>query len=201
VRLRVVGTVAGYPKEVHGPQNITWWGALGGEVIEGFVLLLGLFAYLYLRHAAPSWPPLHDPLPSLGAPLLNLGLMLASLLPAWWASRAARRHDRLQTTLALVGHALLGTAILVVRYFECRALNVRWDTDAYGSITWALLFSHGYMALFDVFDTAGLLLLFLRLEPEEKHYIDVTENSFFWYFVLGTWLPLFALIFLSPRWL
>jgi len=28
----------------------------------------------------------------------------------------------------------------------------------------------------------------------------VTENSFFWYFVVITWLPLYWLLFLSPRW-
>jgi heme/copper-type cytochrome/quinol oxidase subunit 3 len=77
---------------------------------------------------------------------------------------------------------------------------VRWDTNAYGSITWALLFAHGYTLLLDVFDTGALVVLFIFLEPEEKHYVDVTENSFFWYFVVATWLPLFFLIFLGPRW-
>jgi cytochrome c oxidase subunit III len=196
---RVVASVESLPTEVYGSGNITWWAALGGEIIEGLVLVLGVFAYFYLRHAAPDWPPLHTPLPSLGIPTLNLGLMALSVLPAWWAARSARRENRFNTTVGLVFHALIGTAILVLRYYECRALNVRWDTNAYGSITWALLFAHGYMALFDIFDTAGLVVLCLRLEPEQQHYVDVTDNSFFWYFVLATWLPLYALVFLSPR--
>jgi hypothetical protein len=57
------------------------------------------------------------------------------------------------------------------------------------------------MALFDIFDTAGLAVLVLVLQPEKRHYVDVTENSFFWYFVVGTWVPLFAIVFLGPRWL
>jgi len=44
-------------------------------------------------------------------------------------------------------------------------------------------------------------VLFIRLEPEEKHYIDVTENSFFWYFVIGTWIPCYLLVYFGPRWL
>jgi len=199
MKTTVVDSVASLPTEVYGPGNITWWAALGGEIIEGLVLVLGVFAYLYLRHAASDWPPLHTPLPSLGIPTLNLGLMASSVLPAWWAARSARREDRFNTAVGLVFHALIGTAILVLRYYECRALNVRWDTNAYGSVAWALLFAHGYMALFDVFDTAGLVALFLRLEPAQQHYVDVTENSFFWYFVLATWLPLYVLVFLSPR--
>jgi cytochrome c oxidase subunit 3 len=199
VKVTPVATVASLRTEVQGSQNLTWWGALGGEVIEGFVLVLAVFAYFYLRHMAPHWPPLHTPLPSLGVPTLNLGLMALSILPAWWAFRSARRADRTQTAIGLALHGLIGATILVVRYFEMRALNVRWDSNAYGSVTWAILFSHGYMALFDVFDTCGLLLLFLRLEPEEKHYIDVTENSFFWYFVLATWVPLYVIVFFGPR--
>ena len=194
-----MATVDSLPTEVFGSGNITWWAALGGEIIEGFVLVLAVFAYFYLRHEAPDWPPLHTPLPSLRAPTINLILMAVSILPAWWAARAARNEDRFNTAIGLVLHTLIGTAILVVRYYECRALNVRWDTNAYGSIAWALLFSHGYMALFDVFDTAGLAILCLRLEPEQQHYADVGDNSFFWYFVLTTWIPLYVLVFLSPR--
>jgi heme/copper-type cytochrome/quinol oxidase subunit 3 len=200
MRVRASQDVSSLPTEVFGPASITWWAALGGEVIEGFVLVLAVFAYFYLRHNAADWPPLHTLPPSLGAPALNLGLMALSIVPAWWAARQARAKNRWGTFTGLVLHSLIGTAILVVRYFECHALNVRWDTNAYGSVTWAILFAHGYMALFDIFDTAGLAILCAFLEPEEKHYVDVTENSFFWYFVLASWLPLFVLVFLVPRW-
>ena len=198
MRARATHDVSSLPTEVFGPANVTWWAALGGEVIEGFVLVLAVFAYFYLRHEAP-WPPLHTPLPSLRAPTINLALMALSIIPAWWAARSARAKNRWATFAGLTLHAILGTAILVMRYFECYALNVRWDTNAYGSVTWAILFSHGYMALFDIFDTAGLAILCLFLQPEERHYVDVTENSFFWYFVVATWVPLFLIVFLSPR--
>lgn len=199
MKARASDDVSSLPTEVFGPAGITWWAALGGEVIEGFVLVLAVFAYLYLRHNAPNWPPLRTPPPSLRVPAINLGLMVLSIVPAWWAARSARQSRRWATFAGLTLHALIGIGILVVRYFECYALNVRWDTNAYGSVTWAILFTHGYMALFDIFDTAGLAILCLFLEPEKRHYVDVTENSFFWYFVLATWVPLFVLVFLSPR--
>jgi cytochrome c oxidase subunit 3 len=201
MRIRVAGNVDGLPSEVEGSRNLTWWGSLGGEAIEGFVMVLAVFAYLYLRAESPDWPPLHTPLPSLGIPTLNLGLMFLSILPAWWAFRSARRRQRVQTAVGLAVHALIGTTILVLRYYEMRALNVRWDTNAYGSLGWSILFAHGYMAVFDIFDTAGLLLLFLRLQPEEKHFIDETENSFFRNFDVGNWVPIYLLIFISPHWM
>jgi cytochrome c oxidase subunit 3 len=199
-KVRAIASVDRLPSEVYGPGNMTWWGALGGEVIEGFVVLLAVFAYFYLRSNAPNWPPLHTPLPSLGVPTLNLVLMLVSLVPAWFAARAAKAEDRYRTLVWLGIHSLLGIAICVIRYFEFFALNVRWDTNAYGSLNWAILFAHGYTAVFDVFDTLGGLVLFIFLEPERKNYVYVTENSFFWYFVVITWLPLYWLVFLSPRW-
>ena len=199
-RVKSVANVAELPNELHGSENLTWWGALGGEVIEGFVLILGIFVLFYLRHGSPTWPPLHTPLPSLAVPTLNLVLMLISIAPAWFAARAAKAEDRTSSLIWLLIHTLIGTAILVVRYYEFWALNVRWDSNAYGSITWALLFAHGYTALFDVFDTAGLVLICLFLQPEEKHWVDITENSFFWYFVVLTWIPIYLLVFIGPRW-
>jgi heme/copper-type cytochrome/quinol oxidase subunit 3 len=198
-RVKQIGTVEGLPTEVYGSGNITWWGALGGEVIEGFVLILAVFAYYYLRANALTWPPLHTPEPSLTIPTINLLLMIVSIVPAFLASRAARSEDRMGTLIWLALHGLVGAAIIVIRYFEFFALNVRWDTNAYGSIAWALLFGHGYTALFDVFDTLGLVLLFTLKEPERKHYVDVCENSFFWYFVIITWVPLYWLLFVAPR--
>jgi cytochrome c oxidase subunit III len=199
MKVKAVADVKELPSEVFGSGNLTWWGALGGEVIEGLVVVLGVFALFYLKHLSPDWPPRHSPLPSLGIPTLNLVLMVLSAIPAWWAAKAARKMDRKQTLIGLVVHAVFGVVILYLRYWECRSLNVRWDTNAYGSVTWALLFSHGYIALFDVFDTIGLSLLYWRLEPAEKHHVDVDDNSFFWYFVIATWIPLYVIVFIMPR--
>ena len=52
----------------------------------------------------------------------------------------------------------------------------------------------------EIFDTLGLALLCFVLQPEEKHFVDITENSFFWYFVIITWIPLYLIVFLGPRW-
>jgi heme/copper-type cytochrome/quinol oxidase subunit 3 len=132
-------------------------GAVGGEVIEGFVLILeflrGSICGQILRRGLRSTPAA-----ILGIPTINLVLMLLSILPAWWAWRAAKAHDRTTALIALTIHFFIGTAIVVLRYYECFALNVRWDTNAYGSISWALLFAHGYTTLTDIFDTGGLVL-------------------------------------------
>ena len=100
----------------------------------------------------------------------------------------------------LVAQSILGVAIMVLRYFECTSLNVRFDTNAYGSVAWAVLVGHAVVMITDVLDTIGLALMYALREPEEKHFVDTTENSLFWYFIVASWIPLFILVFLYPRW-
>jgi heme/copper-type cytochrome/quinol oxidase subunit 3 len=33
----------------------------------------------------------------------------------------------------------------------------------------------------------------------DRRFVDVSENSFYWYFVVLTWLPIYAVIYLVPR--
>src|SRR5213075_1029465 len=108
----------------------------------------------------------------LAIPLINLALMLITIVPAWWVLRSARAHDRNGVLLGAAAQGLLGVVIMILRYYECQALNVRWDTNAYGSVAWAVLVGHAVVMVTDVLDTLGLALMFAIEEPEEKHFVD-----------------------------
>jgi heme/copper-type cytochrome/quinol oxidase subunit 3 len=107
-------------------------------------------------------------------------------------------HDLAGVIRNLMWQSGLCVLVMVLRYFEFGALLVRWDSNAYGSVAWAVLAAHTFVAVTDVLDTIGLTLMFKRVPPEEKHFVDVTENSLFWYFVVAMWIPLFILAFLTP---
>jgi len=34
---------------------------------------------------------------------------------------------------------------------------------------------------------------------EQKRFSDVSENAFYWYFVVLAWLPIYALLYITPR--
>jgi cytochrome c oxidase subunit III len=36
---------------------------------------------------------------------------------------------------------------------------------------------------------------------ERKHFSDAADMTFYWYFMVGAWLPLYVLCFLLPRWI
>ena len=201
-RLRSVLDLRGLPDVVFGPRDVMWWGTLCFIIIEGFTLVLCAAAYVYLTQNFSTWPPRNTPLPSLGAPSLQVLVMLVSLYPAWWTSNAARRFDLGRVRIGLIVSTAFGLAIVGLRAWELLvSLNVKWDANAYGSAQWLVLGLHGSLLLIELAEIAGMALLFWLAPVEEKHMSDVTDLEFYWYFMVLSWLPLYVLCFWLPRWL
>jgi len=95
--------------------------------------------------------------------------------------------------------AALGNAFLVLRGFEFTTLNVMWYANAYGSIVWLLLGLHTTHLVTDAVDTAVLVALLYRGPFEGKRLVDTSENAIYWYFVVLSWLPIYAVVYLVPR--
>ena len=100
----------------------------------------------------------------------------------------------------LVGMTLLGIAPLVVRWFEFPALHARWDSNAYGSVTWFLLGLHTTHLITDLGDTIVLtVLMFPRHGYKPRRFSDVSDNAFYWDFVVLSWLPIYFVLYWLPR--
>jgi len=76
---------------------------------------------------------------------------------------------------------------------------VRWDTNAYGSVTWTLLGFHTVHVLTDLLDTIVLAAIMIAGPVDEHRFVDVSENAFYYYFVVLSWLPIYAVLYLAPR--
>jgi cytochrome c oxidase subunit 3 len=90
-------------------------------------------------------------------------------------------------------------AFNIVRIFEFQQLNVSWDTNAYGSMTWFLLGLHTTHVLTDLLDSTVLTAVLFRRRVDENSFVDVSENAMYWNFVVVSWLPIYAVIYLAPR--
>jgi cytochrome c oxidase subunit III len=195
---RTVIDVSGLPKFAFHHRSIVWWGTMGIIAIEGMMFALIITNYLYLKGRAPQWPP-GVFAPGLFWGTLNTVVLIVSALPNHFAKLAAERMDlrkvRLWMSIALV----LALAFNVIRIYEFQSLNVWWDENAYGSVVWTLLGFHTVHILTDFFDSSVLLLLFFTGPLSESHFVDVSENSMYWYFVVISWLPIYALIYIAPR--
>jgi heme/copper-type cytochrome/quinol oxidase subunit 3 len=201
-RARSVMDVSSLPDVVFGPRDLMWWGTMGFVVIEGFTLCLTASVYLYLQQNFATWPPEGTPLPSLGVPTLQVALMLLSLPLAWWISKAAHRFDLGAVRIGLTAAAVMAALFTGLRIVEAvHSLNVKWDSNAYGSAQWLILGSHFTLLLVEFVEVAGMALLFWLAPVEEKHFSDAADVAFYWYFMVLSWVPLYVLCFLVPRWI
>jgi hypothetical protein len=53
----------------------------------------------------------------------------------------------------------------------------------------------------DVADSAVLLTLAFTGPNSKKRFVDYSENSLYWYFIVAWWVPIYVTIYFMPRWL
>ena len=191
--------VSKLPTTVFDHRSHMWWGTLGFMVIEGTTLFVCIASYFYLRLNFTSWPPEHTLRPDLFWPTIHVIVLLASAVPVTLADRAARRLDLQGLRRWFVVASLFAVSFLFLRWQDFLALNVRWDANAYGSIAWVATGFHGTILLLQVIETLIFTGFLFTDSFEEKHFSDATDSAFYWYFFVGSWVPLYLTIYLSPR--
>ncbi|HEX5973449.1 MAG TPA: hypothetical protein VFY85_16055 [Gemmatimonadaceae bacterium] len=201
-RARAVMNLSALPDVVFGARDIMWWGTLGFMVIEGFTLVLTAAVYLYIQQNFAAWPPEGTPSPSLGIPTAQLMVMLLSLPLVWWIGRAAHAYDLGKVRIGLTLASVVALAFVALRILSAiYSLNVKWDSNAYGSAQWLILGSHFTLLLIEFIEVSGMALMFWLAPVEEKHFSDAADMAFYWYFMVLSWVPLYVLCFLVPRWI
>jgi cytochrome c oxidase subunit III len=196
--VRAVLDVRALPRTVFGHRALMWWGTLGFIVIEGSTLFICAVSYFYLRRNFATWPPEHIIRPALLIPSIQAGLMLLSNIPMRAVDRASIRMDLPSVRRGMLLCSLLIVAMTVLRVFEFRALNVRWDTSAYGSAAWATLVAHTTLLVLEVAETVAITVLLFGSEVEERDLSGVSDNALYWYFLTAVWIPLYVMVYLSP---
>jgi len=191
--------VSPLPEFGFGHRSLLWWGTMGMIAIEGTVFALLMMSYIYLKGRNDHWPPAGVPAPAMMWGTINTLILLASTVPNEWTKRAAEKFQLRNVQIGLVLCMLFGLAFNVVRIFEFMSLNVSFDSNAYGSAVWALLGFHTVHILTDWVDTGVLTLLMFTGPINEHRFVDVSENAMYWYFVVLSWLPIYALIYFAPR--
>lgn len=192
--------VSEMPSFGFGHRSLMWWGTQGLMLVEGTVFALCVAAYFYLASQAQRWPPT-GPAPDWSWGTVHSVIALISLWPNHRAKAAAERLDLKRVQLWMVLLLTIEFSMLAVRLMEFRHLNVAWDDDAYGSVVWMLMGLHTLHLITDTFDSAVLAVLTFTHRMEGKRYVDVSENALYWYFVVWSWLPIYAVVYGAPRWL
>lgn len=198
---RIAGDLATLPTHAFGHRSLTWWGVMGFMVIEGMGFVLAIAAYSFLLDKEHFWaPPPYRP-PDLLPGVLFLALVLLSEIPNMRLKQAAERYDLPAVRRGLLVMSLIVVPLLVLRGFEFAGLNVWWYDSAYGSVLWLLMFLHTLHLLTDWGDTVVLTALMHTEHGEEsKGFVDTSENALYWRFIWASWLVIWPLIYVLPRW-
>jgi heme/copper-type cytochrome/quinol oxidase subunit 3 len=171
---------------------------MGFIAIEGMGFAIAIGAYLYLQATNQKWPINSAP-PDLWPGTLATAVFLASVIPNEIANRVAHRLDLARVRIWLVVMSIVGIGLLIIRGFEFAHLNTRWDLDAYGSAVWVVLGLHTTHLVTDLVDTLVLTALMFTRHATPRRFSDVSDNAFYWNFVVLAWLPLYLLLYWAPR--
>jgi cytochrome c oxidase subunit III len=205
--MRQVLDVSDLPHDTLDHRSPIWWGNLGLLMIETTMFAILVGAYFYLRLNFEQWPPpqvnyfppTFRPVPDLRAPLVNLLVILASCAPMIWADLSALHRNRRGVDLGLVGCIVLGLAAIGLRWPEFHALKFSWDDNAYGSITWMILGMHLTHLIVGTCENALMLGWVVTHGLDDKHARDIRVSAVYWYWIVATWVLLFAIVFVGPR--
>lgn len=190
--------VSNLPTYAFGHRALTWWATWSMMFMEGAMLLIFIVTYFFLRTRVPHWPPNLKP-PDLLWGTVNTAVMLASFLPNHLAKKASEKLDLRGVRLWMIVTLLFALAFAVIRFVEFRHLNCHWDQNAYGSIVWVNMGFHTMHLLTDIADSIVLAVLMFTGPIEGKRFVDVSENSIYWNFVIVIWVLLYAVIYIAPR--
>lgn len=183
----------------HSNDMPLWWGMAGLITIECVVFSTLIASYFYLGFRQPEWPlpGVKDPdllLPTLGT--------LVLFLSSWFVHRADRavdREDLGRMRLFLAASILPALVFIGLKVHEYAGKEFRWDSHPYGSIVWLMIAFHFTHVVSVVLKTSVLVLLAWGGFFHARNRLALTVNGFYWHFVVVIWLPLYAVIYLSPR--
>jgi heme/copper-type cytochrome/quinol oxidase subunit 3 len=200
--------VSSLPAATMDHRSPIWWGNLWLLVIETTMFAILVAVYFYFRVVDFNlWPPpqphslsiIFHPVPDLLVPTVNLVFLLVSVAPMIWVDRACLARQEAAVRIGLLVCIALGVAAIVLRFYEFKALQFRWDDNAYAATIWTIL---GVHLAHVITATAELLIMAAWVFThgmDVKHARDIRVTALYWYWVAGTWLLLYALVYLSPR--
>jgi cytochrome c oxidase subunit III len=188
-------------------QSPLWWANTLMLVIETAMFGILFASYFYVRMNFDVWPPPqvnvapanYDTAPDLFVGSVNTIWLLLSCLPAFLLDRAARRLDTRGVRLWLVILIGAGLVSIGLRFREFHHLHFGWDENAYASVIWILLGMHLMHLIIATMEAAVMATRAFHSPIDAKHAVDITTTPVYWYWVVGTWLFVYGVVYFGAR--
>ncbi len=116
-----------------------------------------------------------------------------------WVDKSARRAAKRAVQIGLLICLLLNLGSITLRVLEFFSIHVRWNSNAYGSAVWAILISHHIHLIVETLEVFMLTFYVFNRKLDAKHRLDLTVLAVYWYWVAIVWIPLYAIVYIGPR--
>lgn len=176
-----------------------WWGVLMVVLIEATVVATLLTSYFFLRSQAEAWPPPEFGRPDLLWPTIILVLLPASSFTMWWAGKGGERGSKAVLAWGTGLSVAIALAALGFRGLTFASYDIRWDEHAYGSMIWIITGFHFTHIASAAVGTAVVTLLALLNFYTPNRQVSVVVDTLYWYFVAFVFLPIYLVLYISPR--
>ncbi len=175
------------------------WGMALFITTEAMLFVMFFFAYFYIGHDRPSWPPV-PPDPKLA--FVMLAILVGSSFVLAWAERRLKRGDLSAARIGTVITIVMGLAFLAVQTFEYmnRLKEISPTADAYGGLFFTITSFHGAHVCL------GLLMLIYALvlpgpsgRSTRPPYRPLHNVSMYWHFVDVVWVFIVTFLYVLPQ--
>lgn len=184
-----------------GSQAPLWWGFIGMILVESTVIAALIASYFYLKMGSIAWPPAGTEIPKLLLPTINTAILIASSFAMHIADKAIDAGRQRRLLWGLLSGIALAAVFLGIKTYEYSSLDYRWDSHSYGSIVWAISMFHAAHVLSVVLKTIIVAYLAWHGYFNARRRLGVTVNGIYWHFVVIVWIPLYLVLYWSPRFL
>jgi heme/copper-type cytochrome/quinol oxidase subunit 3 len=163
--------------------------------IEAMMFAGMISAFTIIKSSALVWPPPDQPRLPVGETLVNTAALLASGVCLYQAQRLFAR-DRRRARRPLLAAMLLGAFFVIFQGVEWLALvreGLTLTSSNLGSFFYLIVGMH---ALHAVAALGVLAYSWLRLQRGWLAQSQLAAAQVFWYFVVGLWPVLYAVVYL-----
>ena len=189
----------------HAPQiDDATYAEVRGHRLLGFLLFLisdsilfssFIFGYLYIRSAAPGWPPPGIERPDLYLAAVNSIVLFGSGVTMHIANEAWQHANRQRFVGFMIATIILGIMFLSGQAYEYAHLHDTWAGSTFGATFFTLTGMHGFHVFIGVCFLITVLIQTQRGVYSTSRYFGLTAATLYWHFVDVIWVALFFLFY------
>jgi cytochrome c oxidase subunit 3 len=159
-----------------------------------------IFAYMYLRISAPTWPPFVDghqlPWFDTAFAALNSVVLFGSGVTMHFALENWKHLNKQKFNAWLIATIVLGIGFLLGQAHEYSMVKATWQGSSMGASFFTLTGMHGFHVFIGVIYLSILGIQANRGVYTGSKYFGLTAGTLYWHFVDVIWVALFFLFYL-----